>query len=149
MGAGGRSSARGPSLASAAIVLVFGCHCVHCKSLQVSLHSSTSIFRLIPLRRTSRPRSSRVLFSFNVHAIEMQLISTYRPLRLYRPLQNQIRKMNTLNSAGLIEEQTLSRFSIKNYYPVRAGEVLHSRYRTIVKLGFGAYSTVWLAKDQA
>ena len=34
------------------------------------------------------------------------------------------------------------------YHPVRIGDVYsHGRYRIIHKLGFGSYSTVWLARD--
>jgi len=33
------------------------------------------------------------------------------------------------------------------YYPVHLGEVYRERYRVINKLGFGSYSTVWLARD--
>lgn len=47
-----------------------------------------------------------------------------------------------------IEEQTLPRFQDRRYYPVKPGDVLADRYRTVSKLGFGAYSTVWLARDQ-
>jgi hypothetical protein len=48
----------------------------------------------------------------------------------------------------LIEEQTLPRYSQRQYYPVRIGQRLTDRYRVITKLGYGAYSTVWLAKDE-
>ena len=33
------------------------------------------------------------------------------------------------------------------YHPVHLGDVYRERYRVIHKLGFGAYSTVWLARD--
>ncbi|KAF2825552.1 hypothetical protein CC86DRAFT_294042, partial [Ophiobolus disseminans] len=33
------------------------------------------------------------------------------------------------------------------FYPVRTGEVLDSSFRVIGKLGYGAYSTVWLCRD--
>ena len=33
------------------------------------------------------------------------------------------------------------------YHPIRIGDVIHNRYRVINKLGYGAYSTVWLVKD--
>lgn len=34
------------------------------------------------------------------------------------------------------------------YHPVRYGDILKHRYRIIRKLGFGSFSTVWLALDQ-
>lgn len=48
----------------------------------------------------------------------------------------------------LREEQALMRNEGKRFYPVRIGELLHDRYRIITKLGFGGFSTVWLARDQ-
>jgi hypothetical protein len=33
------------------------------------------------------------------------------------------------------------------YHPVTIGHVMHTRYTIIDKLGFGGYSTVWLARD--
>lgn len=79
----------------------------------------------------------------------MRLLSPYPPPRLYSQLGRQIRRRSFKNSAAPIEEQALPSYHRKRYYPVRPGDVLNSRYRAIAKLGFGAYSTVWLAKDQA
>ncbi|KAF2813565.1 kinase-like protein [Mytilinidion resinicola] len=47
-----------------------------------------------------------------------------------------------------MEEQTLPRYNQKHYYPVNIGDTFKDRYRIIAKLGFGAYSTVWLARDE-
>ncbi|EFR05429.1 CMGC/CLK protein kinase [Nannizzia gypsea CBS 118893] len=46
-----------------------------------------------------------------------------------------------------VEEQTLSFYHRKNYYPVKIGEVFNDRYQVIAKLGYGGYATVWLARD--
>lgn len=35
----------------------------------------------------------------------------------------------------------------ERYYPVRIGDLFASRYQVVGKLGFGATSTVWLARD--
>ncbi|KJX97122.1 protein kinase [Zymoseptoria brevis] len=48
-----------------------------------------------------------------------------------------------------LEEQSLPRFHEKRYLPVSIGQLFNDRYRVITKLGYGAYSTVWLARDQA
>ncbi|KAJ5212360.1 protein kinase [Penicillium cinerascens] len=47
-----------------------------------------------------------------------------------------------------IEEQTLPFYHRKYYYPVKINQVFNDRYRIIAKLGYGAYSTVWLAWDE-
>lgn len=47
-----------------------------------------------------------------------------------------------------IEEQSLPRYHERHYYPVKIGKVFKDQYRVIAKLGYGAYSTVWLAWDQ-
>ena len=46
-----------------------------------------------------------------------------------------------------VEEETFSDYLTARYYPVRIGEVLVSKYQVVDKLGYGAYSTVWLARD--
>ena len=39
------------------------------------------------------------------------------------------------------------RYRPGGYHPVHLGDVFCERYRVIHKLGFGTYSTVWLARD--
>lgn len=46
-----------------------------------------------------------------------------------------------------VEEETFSDYLSGRYYPVRIGEVFFSKYQVVGKLGYGAYSTVWLARD--
>ncbi|KAI0099620.1 kinase domain protein [Nemania sp. FL0031] len=46
-----------------------------------------------------------------------------------------------------VEEETLPDYLPARYYPVRIGEVFVDRYQVVGKLGYGAYSTVWLARD--
>lgn len=43
--------------------------------------------------------------------------------------------------------ETLEEYQPGGYHPVMVGDVLHDRYRIVDKLGFGGYSTVWLAQD--
>jgi hypothetical protein len=48
-----------------------------------------------------------------------------------------------------VEEELFPDYVASRYYPVRLGEVLRDRYQIVGKLGFGASSTVWLARDLA
>lgn len=44
--------------------------------------------------------------------------------------------------------ENLEKYKPKGYHPIMIGDVLHDRYRIVDKLGFGGYSTVWLAQDK-
>lgn len=46
-----------------------------------------------------------------------------------------------------IEEETIPGYVAARYYPTKIGEILKSRYQVVGKLGFGASSTAWLARD--
>lgn len=46
-----------------------------------------------------------------------------------------------------VEEETFPDYLAARYYPVRIGEVFATRYQVVGKLGYGAFSTVWLARD--
>lgn len=52
-----------------------------------------------------------------------------------------------MNFSRPFEEERLPWYSADQFYPVRLGEILKSQYRVIGKLGYGAYSTVWLCRD--
>ncbi|KKK24204.1 hypothetical protein P175DRAFT_0508759 [Aspergillus ochraceoroseus IBT 24754] len=43
--------------------------------------------------------------------------------------------------------ETLEEYQPGGYHPIMVGDVLHGRYYIADKLGFGGYSTVWLAQD--
>lgn len=45
------------------------------------------------------------------------------------------------------EAEPLERYSQGLYYPLRIGELLANRYRIQHKLGWGGFSTVWMAHD--
>lgn len=46
-----------------------------------------------------------------------------------------------------IEEETLSFYDPRMFYPVRLGEIFKERYQVVTKLGWGAHSTIWLCHD--
>jgi hypothetical protein len=47
----------------------------------------------------------------------------------------------------LVDEEISPVYDSKYFYPARPGEVLVDRYQTLVKVGWGVSSTVWLARD--
>jgi hypothetical protein len=52
-----------------------------------------------------------------------------------------------MKASELYEEERLPWYSHDQFYPARIGEVLDSSFKVIGKLGYGAYSTVWLCRD--
>ncbi|KAF5379755.1 hypothetical protein D9615_005742 [Tricholomella constricta] len=44
--------------------------------------------------------------------------------------------------------EDLEQYSSGGYYPVHIDDEIQGRYRIVHKLGYGGYSTVWLARDQ-
>ena len=52
-----------------------------------------------------------------------------------------------LDSIDKLEEERLPWYSQDNFFPVKIGDVFHSRYQVVGKLGYGGYSTVWLCRD--
>ena len=52
-----------------------------------------------------------------------------------------------LSSEQKLEEETLPFYDERRFYPVHVGEIFHSRYKVVTKLGYGVNSTVWLCQD--
>ncbi|KAF2872815.1 kinase-like domain-containing protein [Massariosphaeria phaeospora] len=44
--------------------------------------------------------------------------------------------------------ERLELYQSAGYHPVMINDMLHNRYRIVDKLGFGGYSTIWLARDE-
>ncbi|KAE8352212.1 protein kinase [Aspergillus coremiiformis] len=65
----------------------------------------------------------------------------------HRPRHLLTMSSHRFQSTQAIEEETLPFYEHEQYYPVHIGEVFSSRYKVIGKLGYGAYSTVWLCRD--
>jgi hypothetical protein len=56
-------------------------------------------------------------------------------------------RFELLPATERVEEETLINYKAARYYPVQIGDVFHSRYQILAKLGFGMTSTVWLCRD--
>lgn len=55
---------------------------------------------------------------------------------------------NTVEYMPIEDVEKLERYRRGGYHPTTRGEWLNGRYRIVHKLGFGAYSTIWMARDQ-
>ncbi|KDR66909.1 hypothetical protein GALMADRAFT_106079 [Galerina marginata CBS 339.88] len=47
----------------------------------------------------------------------------------------------------MLEEENWPWYTPQSFYPVRIGDVLHSKYQVLYKLGYGTTSTLWLCRD--
>jgi hypothetical protein len=69
------------------------------------------------------------------------------PGRAWKPLAFSNPNFRRIPLDEKIEEELFPDYVASRYYPVRIGEVLRNRFQIVGKLGFGASSTVWLARD--
>ncbi|KAK7433358.1 hypothetical protein QQZ08_000298 [Neonectria magnoliae] len=69
------------------------------------------------------------------------------PGRIWKPLTFSNPSFTRIALGEKIEEELIPDYNPSRYYPIRIGEVLRDRYQIVGKLGFGASSTVWLARD--
>ncbi|KAJ5688984.1 kinase-like domain-containing protein [Penicillium macrosclerotiorum] len=53
-----------------------------------------------------------------------------------------------INYEDLVGVENPARYRKGGYHPVNIGDLIQDRYRVVHKLGFGTYSTVWLAFDK-
>lgn len=47
----------------------------------------------------------------------------------------------------LVEEESVADESPDEFYPVYIGDIFQEKYKVVGKLGYGANSTIWLARD--
>ena len=57
------------------------------------------------------------------------------------------KELSSARIGRLFEEERLPWYNPDQFYPVRIGEILDSSYKVLGKLGYGAYSTVWLCRN--
>ena len=46
-----------------------------------------------------------------------------------------------------VEEEHWPWYTPQSFYPVRIGDVLHSEYQVLYKLGYGTTSTIWMCRN--
>jgi serine/threonine-protein kinase SRPK3 len=64
-----------------------------------------------------------------------------------KPIKNVVPTHHSLFAVSSDEEEEESEYKRGGYHPVRLGNVLIGKYKIIHKLGWGHFSTVWLADD--
>lgn len=113
------------------------------------------MYPALPLRRLiSHTRHIHLPVRSNLCTENQLRVRKYRITP--RRFTNRLNRLATMSSSSrferidpsyLVEEETVSGYNPKNYYPVKLGEILYERYKIIGKLGFGSASTVWLCRD--
>jgi hypothetical protein len=83
----------------------------------------------MPLLHHKQPRYASTLTAFN--SMETKDDSNTRVL--YEPLK---------------EVERLENYRPGGYHPIQIGDHFRGRYRVVHKLGYGSYSTAWLARDE-
>jgi hypothetical protein len=67
--------------------------------------------------------------------------------RAWTPLDFSNTNFGRVAPGQIVEEETIPGYVALRYYPTRIGEVIQNRSQIIGKLGYGATSTAWLARD--
>lgn len=71
---------------------------------------------------------------------------TYR--RYFRPQFSTASPTSSVQYRWIDGVERLELYQPGGYHPVAINDLLHNRYRIVDKLGFGGYSTIWLARDE-
>jgi serine/threonine-protein kinase SRPK3 len=53
----------------------------------------------------------------------------------------------TIPASTKLEEENWPWYTQQSFYPVRIGDVVHSKYQVLYKLGYGTTATTWLCRD--
>lgn len=64
-----------------------------------------------------------------------------------RALKDELSQGDLFADSDQSEDEGITDYKIGGYHPVHVGEVLIDRYILVQKLGWGHFSTVWLARD--
>lgn len=107
---------------------------------------------------TGRPHHS-ILVSHHFHHFSKTRVADFlRPQQqsfatLNRKTNHTVPSQSDATDVGFeympIEEvEKLERYCPGGYHPIVIADELHGRYRIVQKLGFGTFSTIWLARDR-
>lgn len=66
----------------------------------------------------------------------------------FRPQFSTVSPTSSVEYRWIDGVEHLGLYKPGGYHPVAINDLLHKRYRIVEKLGFGGYSTIWLARDE-
>ncbi|KJK67857.1 Eukaryotic elongation factor 5A hypusine DNA-binding OB fold [Aspergillus parasiticus SU-1] len=104
---------------------------------------SSPILPQLSILPSSSPPSYH-LRKFNLRFTQLSFTSSYSSTALSHTEDTRTRhyEYNWIDGA-----ESLEKYKPGGYHPIMIGDMLHGRYHIVDKLGFGGYSTVWLARD--
>jgi serine/threonine-protein kinase SRPK3 len=86
----------------------------------------------------------------------MKLLKRFRPTARFRsasgtstiaPRLFPATGFTTIPASKKLEEENWPWYTQQSFYPVRIGDVVHSKYQVLYKLGYGTTATTWLCRD--
>ncbi|OOF95540.1 hypothetical protein ASPCADRAFT_170258 [Aspergillus carbonarius ITEM 5010] len=90
--------------------------------------------RSLPVRRVTPPT--------HISLTRQRLAASYSSTTITTPSKAYLPKYHWVDGV-----ENLERYEPGGYHPINISDVLHNRYHIVDKLGYGGYSTVWLARD--
>ena len=64
--------------------------------------------------------------------------------RIVTPRQFPTTGSTSIPSSENVEEENWPWYTPQSFYPVHIGDVLHSKYQVLYKLGYGTTATIWM-----
>ena len=77
----------------------------------------------------------------------LRAVHHLRTIVVWRKRSSQSTGPPTISKSKVIDMEAQKEYRVGGFHPVELGDVLNARYCVLRKLGFGCYSTVWLAED--
>ncbi|KAK6831608.1 hypothetical protein RU639_002859 [Aspergillus parasiticus] len=117
--------------------------CPRIVATPIQFRFSSPILPQLSILPSSSPPSYH-LRKFNLRFTQLSFTSSYSSTALSHTEDTRTRhyEYNWIDGA-----ESLEKYKPGGYHPIMIGDMLHGRYHIVDKLGFGGYSTVWLARD--
>ena len=84
----------------------------------------------------------------------MNLLQRFRPTtrsvaapQIVAPRRSPTTGFITIPASEKVEEENWAWYTPHSFYPVHIGDVLHSKYQVLYKLGYGMTATIWMCRD--